>query len=80
MLNFKKRLRLESVLLVLMPLIASCQTMDINENNSETGWSCLAFLPITWSQSDTPETILQIKEHNAVFAALCDVKHNSNIK
>lgn len=34
--------------------------------------SCTAFKPITYSASgDTPDTKLQIKEHNAAWAALC---------
>ena len=32
---------------------------------------CGAIEPIRWSRSDTAETITQVKEHNAVFDALC---------
>jgi hypothetical protein len=36
-----------------------------------TDVSCEAFEPILWSQEDTDETIRQIREHNAVWVALC---------
>lgn len=32
---------------------------------------CDAALPILWSARDSDETIKQVKEHNAVGAALC---------
>jgi len=33
--------------------------------------SCEAFKPISWSVKDTDETIIEVKRHNAKFAALC---------
>jgi hypothetical protein len=33
--------------------------------------SCTAFEPITWSAKDTAATVAQVKQHNAVFEALC---------
>ena len=44
----------------------SCTTMT-GSNARE----CLMFEPITWSEVDTPETILQVKEHNAVWMGRC---------
>lgn len=32
---------------------------------------CLMFEPITWSELDTEETLVQIKEHNAVWKGRC---------
>lgn len=33
--------------------------------------ACAAFQPVYWSEQDTAETIASVKEHNAVWAALC---------
>lgn len=30
--------------------------------------------PITWSSRDMPETIAEVKEHNAVFIGICKGK------
>lgn len=45
--------------------------MDISVRD-EAKWYCSAFVPILWSSKDTKETIIQIKAHNAAWAALCD--------
>ncbi len=36
--------------------------------------ACSAFEPIRWSKRDTEETIRQVKEHNAVWKAICRPK------
>ena len=36
--------------------------------------SCKAFAPIRYSRKDTPESVRQIREHNAAFDALCKRK------
>lgn len=36
--------------------------------------SCQVFEPIRWSRRDTPETVRQVKEHNASWQALCGDK------
>lgn len=33
--------------------------------------ACAVFQPIYWSEIDTVETIIQAKEHNAVWSRLC---------
>ena len=33
--------------------------------------SCQAFEPITYSRRDTPETVAQIRQHNAAWVSLC---------
>lgn len=33
--------------------------------------ACESFEPIRWSKDDTPETIVQVKGHNASWGALC---------
>lgn len=34
--------------------------------------TCSAFVPISYSASkDTPETVTQVRQHNAAWAALC---------
>jgi hypothetical protein len=35
---------------------------------------CKIAKPISWSKSDTDQTILEVKEHNAVGKALCGWK------
>jgi hypothetical protein len=42
-----------------------------NELQPQADWACLAFQPITWSGSDTQQTIAEIRTHNAVFEAVC---------
>lgn len=32
---------------------------------------CAIAKPITWSSRDTPETVLEVKSHNAVGKRLC---------
>jgi len=66
------------MLATLIPIMTSCQTM-VSSVNKQEKWSCIAYQPITWSSKDTKETILQIKTHNAVWTALCDTKHISEL-
>lgn len=33
--------------------------------------ACQAFAPIEWSTRDTDQTIIQVREHNAVYDDLC---------
>jgi hypothetical protein len=42
----------------------------------ETNTTCTAFAPIKLNRWDTNETILAIKQHNAVWERECDVKQN----
>ena len=55
--------------LLVAPLIAAaCAPIPSTATDS----ACLAFAPITFSgTSDTPETIRQIRAHNAAWTALC---------
>jgi len=46
-------------------LLAACQPQTIDT-------SCTAFRPISFSAKwDTPETVREVREHNASFAAIC---------
>ncbi len=36
-----------------------------------TDASCTVFRPIGWSVRDTPQTIREVKEHNAAWEAIC---------
>lgn len=56
-----------ALLAALLPL-AGCATTT---PTFVTDTSCLAFEPITYSRRDTPETIKQIKGHNAAYDSLC---------
>ena len=69
--NFKNRLRQGVLLASLLMMVVSCRTMDISVIEADD-WHCIAYLPITWSNQDTSETVHQIKQHNAVWSALCD--------
>lgn len=64
------------VLLMLLPVPAGCQTTrpstaTVAIEESAEGWACLAFRPVSWSSRDTQETVGQIREHNAVWDAVC---------
>ena len=50
----------------MMLAAGSCTTMT-----GSSARECLMFDPITWSEADTPETILQVKEHNTVWVGRC---------
>lgn len=52
--------------------LASCTTMTAG--GATKAAVCDQFRPIRWSKSDTPETIRQAKEANAVGAAICNWK------
>lgn len=55
-------------MMALSVMATACQTMDF----VATDISCDAFRPISWSKSDTFETTLQIREHNAAWRPLCE--------
>lgn len=51
-------------------LLASCITTSMSVEIPKVAKACTEiFLPIQWSSHDTPKTIIQIKEHNAVWDA-----------
>jgi len=35
------------------------------------GTECLVWRPISWSRADTPQTIVEVKAHNARHRAFC---------
>lgn len=49
-------------------LLASCGMTTVSGG---TDTACGSFEPISWSQSDTDETIAQVKGHNAAWKAVC---------
>lgn len=54
--------------------VASLTTLTACGTTAATGTdtACLAFQPITYSASqDTPETVRQVREHNAAYDAVC---------
>lgn len=54
--------------LVLLSILPGCQTTG----TTATGIPCQALEPITFSGAhDTPETIQQVREFNAVLKELC---------
>jgi hypothetical protein len=58
------RIRSIAIAASLVLLLASCgKTVDT---------ACAAFQPITYSAAgDTPETVTQVRQHNAAWKALC---------
>jgi len=64
-------------LLAIGMMVSSCQsvahknTLMQRLETSSTIWVCEAFLPIERAVSDDTATLQQIREHNAVWEALC---------
>ncbi len=56
------------VLLATLCAMTGCQTMT---PIGGTDTSCLAYEAISYSRKDTPETVRQIRRHNASYDALC---------
>jgi hypothetical protein len=56
--------------LLMLVACGTTSTGAIDPANGED-WPCLAFRPITWSRKDSDKTIRQVREHNAVWEALC---------
>jgi hypothetical protein len=59
--------------LMILPL-AACQTLGKGISTRYLDTSCSAFEPITYSSLDTPETVAQIRGHNAAWDSLCPAK------
>jgi len=57
-----------ALLLVLAPILTACRTTAGGETRIAL---CDQFRPIRWSSQDTPESVTQIKQHNAVGASIC---------
>jgi hypothetical protein len=67
-----------ALLLTLVPILPGCATTTASVGTDSV--ACSAFGPIRWSERDTEETIRQVKEHNAAWAAICrqkQVKHRT---
>jgi hypothetical protein len=57
-------------LIMLAIPLASCKTTGSGATDPALV-ACASYKPVYWSKSDTPETVSQIKEHNAAWKALC---------
>lgn len=57
-------------LILLATLTASCQTTGSGAIDPGLV-ACASFKPVTWSRSDTAQTVAQVKEHNAAGKSLC---------
>lgn len=57
-------------LLLLSLTVAGCSMTTVSNGSNLT---CTSFTPITWSTKDTPQTIKQVKQHNAGWKAVCNV-------
>jgi hypothetical protein len=65
-------MKLGLLLIVLSAILAGCVTTTTT-NGSDL---CLIDHPITWSKSDTDQTLREIKVHNARYRAVCSPKKN----
>lgn len=59
---------LAPVLVSTLLLLSGCTTMT---GTGGTKAACLSFQPITWSKKDSPDTIKEVKGHNAAYKAVC---------
>jgi hypothetical protein len=62
------------VLMLSTLTLAGCQTLGKGISTRYLDTSCEAFQPITYSSRDTPETVAQIRGHNAAWDSLCPAK------
>lgn len=60
-------MKLGLLLIVLSAILAGCVTTTPTSVND----LCLIDHPVTWSKSDTDQTIREIKVHNARYRAVC---------
>ena len=67
--SFARRAMRAAPLLTLLPILPGCATTTASVGTDAV--ACSAFEPIRWSKKDTEETIRQVKEHNAAWAAMC---------
>lgn len=56
------------LLMLAIVFLSGCQSMT---RTGETKAVCSVFPPITYSRNDTPETALQVRQHNAARAVYC---------
>lgn len=62
-------------LILLLGLTTSCATTgSVATEPRVVREFCALAKPISWSSRDTPETIVEVKQHNAVGAKLCGWK------
>lgn len=61
----------------MLTLAACATTTGLNDNKApaiaenKPLIACAVYQPISWSEKDTNITLIQIKEHNAVWSRLC---------
>lgn len=65
-LRFAPALRRARVIALLV-MLAGCQTTG----GAGTDVGCDAFMPLSWSKTDTIGTAKGVREHNAAWNALC---------
>lgn len=70
------QMRLVLLSLPVLLVLTACPTLQTRSTavskGDATRVACESFEPIYYSASkDTPETVVKIKEHNAVYQALC---------
>jgi hypothetical protein len=60
-----------------MLMLAPVMTFTLGDCSTTTATaeiSCMVWQPVSWSKKDTPQTIEEVKAHNARRKAYCEVK------
>jgi len=58
-------------LAILLTACATKTTANVAIKPDPTRVACAAFQRISWSSRDTTATILEVKQHNAAWSAIC---------
>lgn len=67
----KMLVTLSALVLLAIPQVSCVTTTASSVQVTKVACNPDVLKPITWSAKDTPKTVLQVKEHNAVWKALC---------
>lgn len=71
MIRLSRKLPKLAMLLLLTLALENCSTTT---GIGAIDGGCRAFKPIRWSKTDTPDTVLEVKAHNAAWLANCKGK------
>lgn len=75
MISLRSLVRMLLGLTLIFPLGACAllmSTFDAIPRHDAALVACKSFRAITWDPKDTDQTIVQVKQHNAAYDALCD--------
>ena len=79
LISCKPRMLLAPVLMLPLMLAGCVMTTGNAEIKAAvTLVPCTGFRKISWSSKDTDQTILEVKEHNAAYKAICGGNNATN--